>query len=56
MWAMFKRHDGCQFTLFKKLKDAHQRIIWSVNFSHDDSLFATASREKQSGIKVWHGA
>ncbi len=39
----------------KKLKDAHTRIIWGVSWSHDDLLFATASREKQKSIKVWSG-
>lgn len=37
------------------MKDAHQRIIWGINFSHDDLLIATASREKQKAIRVWHG-
>lgn len=37
------------------MKDAHQRIIWGINFSHDDVFFATASREKQQAVKVWHG-
>ena len=55
MWALFKRSSGAQFSLIRKLKDAHQRIIWGVSFSHDDALFATASREKQQAVKVWHG-
>lgn len=37
------------------MKDAHTRIIWGVTWSHDDAFFATASREKQKSIKVWHG-
>lgn len=54
---MFKRvkPDDLQFTLIKKLKDAHSRIIWGVSWSHDDTLFASASREKQKSIKVWSG-
>ena len=39
----------------KKFKDAHQRIIWGVSWSHDDLFFATGSREKQMAVKVWHG-
>lgn len=56
-WALFKRNDPTtlQFTLLKKLKDAHTRIIWGINWSHDDAFFATASREKQKSIKVWNG-
>ena len=57
-WALFKRstdNDLLQYTLTKKVKDAHSRIIWGVSWAHDDSLFATASREKQKSIKVWNG-
>ena len=50
-WALFKRDttesDPFKFTLVKKMKDAHQRIIWGISWSYDDALFATASREKQ---------
>jgi elongator complex protein 2 len=47
-WALFKRSapDELQFIMVKKLKDAHSRIIWGISWSHDDALFATASREK----------
>jgi WD40 repeat protein len=41
--------------LIKKVKDAHSRIIWGLSWSSDDSLFVTASREKQKSVKVWHG-
>ena len=41
--------------MFKKLKDAHSRIIWGISWSHDDALFATASREKHKSVKVWQG-
>ena len=56
-WALFKRSqpEELQFTLLKKMKDAHLRIIWGVNWSHEDALFATASREKQKSVKLWHG-
>ena len=56
-WALFKRTkpDDLQFSLFKKVKDAHSRIIWGVSWSHDDAYFATASREKQKSVKVWQG-
>lgn len=54
-WALFQRTNELQFTLFKKLKDAHSRIIWGVNWSHDDAFFATASREKQKSVKLWQG-
>ena len=43
------------FKLIKKEKDAHARIIWGVSWSHDDYLFATGSREKPMGVKVWSG-
>jgi len=39
----------------KKEKDAHSRIIWGITWSHDNTLFATASREKSKSIKVWKG-
>ena len=57
MWAIFKRQSGStpQFELHQKIKDAHQRIIWGINWSHDDLLIATASREKQKSVKVWLG-
>ena len=44
-----------QFSLVKKLKDAHSRIIWGISWAHDDKFFATASREKQKSVKVWKG-
>ncbi len=56
-WCLFKRteSDGFNFELFKTFKDAHTRIIWGVSWSHEDNLFATCSREKQKGVKIWHG-
>ena len=44
------------FSLIKKMKDAHSRIIWGISWSHDDKLFATCSREKQKAVKIWHGS
>ena len=41
--------------MIKKEKDAHARIIWGVSWSHDDQMFATGSREKPFGVKVWNG-
>lgn len=57
MWAIFKRQNSSEpyFELIQKVKDAHQRIIWGINWSHDDSLIATASREKQKSVKIWYG-
>jgi hypothetical protein len=43
------------FKLIRKEKDAHARIIWGISWSHDDLLFATGSREKPFGVKVWTG-
>ena len=56
-WAIFKRDDdqSLNFKLIKKEKDAHSRIIWGISWSHDDQLFATGSREKPFGVKVWDG-
>ena len=53
---LFKREkDSLKFDLLKRMKEAHTRIIWALSWSHDDSLFATASREKGKSIKVWNG-
>ena len=55
-WCLFKREsmESLSFSLVKKEKDAHSRIIWGISWSHDDQLFATCSREKQKAVKVWH--
>lgn len=54
-FALFKRDslDSFDFKLVNKQKDAHSRIIWGISLSHDDKLFATASREKSKSVKVW---
>lgn len=54
---MFKREspDTYEFTLGKRLKEAHTRIIWALNWSHDDVFFATASRENKKSVKIWNG-
>lgn len=55
-WVLYKREqDSFNFTLLKKEKDAHSRIIWGISWSHDSKLFATCSREKQHAVKIWHG-
>jgi len=56
-WSLFKRQepDSFQFSLCMKEKDAHSRIIWGISWSHDDQLFATASREKNNSVKFWNG-
>ena len=56
-WTLFKRTnpEDLQFTIAKKVKDAHSRIIWGISWSHDDAFFVTASREKQKSVKVWKG-
>lgn len=42
---------GDRYTLgFKKIK-AHDRIIWSIDISHDNKYVCTASRDKS--VKVW---
>lgn len=37
------------------MKEAHTRIIWGISWSHDDKLFASASREKNKSVKIWAG-
>jgi elongator complex protein 2 len=57
LWAIFARskENKFEFKLTTKLANAHTRIIWGISWAHDDSMFATASREKQSSVKFWTG-
>ena len=54
---LFKRADATSFafSLHKRLKEAHTRIIWALSWSHDDAYFATASRENKKSVKIWNG-
>ena len=47
--------EGFAFTLEKRVAEAHSRIIWALSWSHDDTLFATASRENKKSVKIWNG-
>lgn len=47
--------DSFQFSLHHRMKEAHTRIIWALSWSHDDSLYATASRENKQSVKIWTG-
>jgi WD40 repeat protein len=51
---IFKRKEELNFELYKRIKEAHTRIIWALNWSHDDKLFATASRENKRSVKIWN--
>ncbi|RHZ66576.1 hypothetical protein Glove_306g48 [Diversispora epigaea] len=52
LWSLFERTDDevTPYKLIAKNK-SHARIIWDSSWSHDDLLFATASRDKT--IKIW---
>jgi WD40 repeat protein len=52
---MFKRGLEFQFDLLYRTKEAHSRIVWALSWSHDDTLYATASRENKKSVKVWDG-
>lgn len=56
-WALFVKEDAdsLKYTLIKRFKEAHTRIIWGISWSHDDYLFVTASREKSRSVKIWKG-
>eukprot|EP01135_Chromosphaera_perkinsii_P005194 Nk52_evm12s322 gene=Nk52_evmTU12s322 len=55
-WSVFRRDmdeslkGKVTYRLHSKCK-AHERILWSVSWSHDDTFFVTCSRDKK--IKVW---
>ena len=51
-FSIFKRIDGqTNFELVCKQAKAHDRIIWSCDWSHDDKYFVTGSRDKS--CKIW---
>jgi len=54
---MFKRESETlfQFNLHFKLKEAHDRIIWALSWSHDDRFYVTGSRKTKKSVKVWSG-
>ena len=54
-WALFQRTSDTTFELVKKMQEAHSRIIWGISWSHDQSLFATCSRENKDSVKIWSG-
>lgn len=47
--------EGFVFNLEKRVAEAHVRVIWALGWSHDDALFATASREPKKSVKIWNG-
>eukprot|EP01136_Pigoraptor_vietnamica_P011264 Opistho-1_new@49910 len=52
-WSLFERSTDAgspAYALHSK-SECHERIVWSVAWSHDDRFFATASRDKT--IKIW---
>lgn len=55
LWSIYEKVEdqsdiGYTYQLASQAK-AHARIIWDCSWSHDDTLFATASRDKTvSGI------
>ncbi|KAF8934778.1 Elongator subunit elp2 [Dissophora ornata] len=54
LWSLFERVEDPNAADPYKLvvsNKAHARILWDCSWSHDDSLFATGSRDKT--IKVW---
>lgn len=51
-FSLFKRVEGqSNFTLVHKQPKAHDRIIWSCDWSMDDKYFITGSRDKT--CKLW---
>ncbi|KAI8140023.1 WD40-repeat-containing domain protein [Fennellomyces sp. T-0311] len=53
LWSLSKRVEGDEnapYQLVAKNK-AHARIIWDCSWCHDDTMFATGSRDKT--IKIW---
>ncbi|KAH7048578.1 WD40-repeat-containing domain protein [Linnemannia elongata] len=57
LWSLFERVEDPEAADPYKLvasNKAHARILWDCSWSHDDSLFATGSRDKT--IKIWKSA
>ncbi|KAJ3086386.1 Elongator subunit elp2 [Quaeritorhiza haematococci] len=53
-WALYRRRGGDEdpsFELVTLNPKAHARIIWDCCWAFDDSMFATASRDKT--VKIW---
>ncbi|KAI9497334.1 WD40-repeat-containing domain protein [Zychaea mexicana] len=52
-WSLSKRVQGDPETPYQLVakNKAHARIIWDCSWSHDDTMFATGSRDKS--IKIW---
>ncbi|KAF9107093.1 Elongator subunit elp2 [Mortierella sp. AM989] len=54
LWSLFEQVEDPNAADPYKLvasNKAHARILWDCSWSHDDSMFATGSRDKT--IKVW---
>lgn len=49
-FSIFGVEDGVPFGLICMVK-AHERIIWTGGWSHDDTYIATGSRDKK--VKLW---
>ncbi|PRP86468.1 elongator complex protein 2 [Planoprotostelium fungivorum] len=50
-FCIFKMGDDRTIEVEKFFKSAHERIIWSGAWSHDDRFIATGSRDKM--VKLW---
>ena len=53
LWSLSKRMEGDENTPYHPVakNKAHARIIWDCSWSHDDTMFATGSRDKT--VKIW---
>ncbi|KAF9908681.1 Elongator subunit elp2 [Linnemannia zychae] len=57
LWSLFERVEDPEAIDPYKLvasNKGHARILWDCSWSHDDSMFATGSRDKS--IKIWKSA